>query len=230
MKKILWVLLLAMCVGSLYAANDTATGRRAEMLLRYTPKNTVIKNSVTAKSAEVAVKKIITAEDFLKAVRGGKIDEILQVKDKTFLTAQDKFENNIFHLAPNASTVQALAGLVRNLMGEEEFLPMLKALRDQRNKSGETPLMYHVNFGIADTFDLLYKGSTLAADIHQVRLVDKGQALDNTAWAFKGTAIAHSKDNSGRTVAQAALANCQMGNAAMCHIAERFQATAPYLF
>ncbi len=217
MKKILWVLLLVMCVGSLYAANNSATGRRAQMLLRYAPKT-------------VTVAKTAATEEFLKAVRQGNTEYILQVKDKSLLFAQDKFENNIFHLAPNASTVQALAGLVRDLMGEDEFLPTLNSLRNQRNQFGETPLIRHINFGISDTFDLLFKGSELASDIHTVRLVDKGEALNNTAWVFKGTAIAHSKDKSGRTVAQAALANCQAGNADMCKIKDEFQTRAPYLF
>lgn len=217
MKKILWVFLLVMGVGSLYAADNSSTGRRAQMLLRYAPKTVTASNPVAA-------------ADFLKAVSQGNMEYILQITDKNLLFAQDKFENNIFHLAPNASTVQALAGLVRDLMGEDEFLLTLNSLRNQRNQFGETPLIRHINFGISDTFELLFKGSELASDIHTVRLVDKGEALNNTAWVFKGTAIAHSKDKSGRTVAQAALAHCQAGNAEMCKIKDNFQARAPYLF
>ena len=217
MKKNLWVLLLVMCVGVSQAADHSATGRRAQMLLRYAPKT-------------VTAEKQVASADFLKAVSQGNTEYILQITDKNLLTAQDKFENNIFHLAPNASTVQALAGLVRDLMGEDEFLPTLNSLRNQRNQFGETPLIRHINVGISDTFELLFKGSELAADIHAVRLVDKGQALGPTAQVFKGTAIAHSKDKSGRTVAQAALAHCQAGNIAMCKVKDDLQARAPYLF
>ena len=217
MKKILWVLLLGMCVGAVYATEAPESGRRGQMLLRYAPKN-------------VQAEKTSATDEFLKAVRQGNLEYLLKVTDKNLLTAHDKFGNNIFHLAPNASTVQTLAGLVRELVGEDGMLSVLSQLRNERNQFGETPLLRHVNIGIADTFELLYKGSQLASDVRQARLVNKGDALIPTAMVFQGTAIAHSKDNSGRTVAQAALTHCQTGNAPLCRVAETFQTEAPYLF
>ncbi len=218
MKKILGVLLLTLLVGAVQAAQPENLSRREKMLLRYGPKPTV---AVKASAADT----------FLRAVRQGDLEAIAQVTDKETLTAQDKFGNNAFHLAPNAATIQAVAGQVRRMLGEEEdFVAMLSTLRNQRNWVGETPLMTHINYGDADTFQLLYEGSSLAEKVRAARLVNKGGALEPTAWVLKQVARVQSTDNSGRTVAQAALAHYQSGNLAMQSVVEFFQKNASYLF
>lgn len=215
MKKILFTLLAVWMVGlfSVALADEVPAGqRRAQMLEQY------------AKKAPV---RAVSKTDFLNMVKEGKADKLSQVQDISLLNVQDKFGNNCFHLAPDAATLQALAGMVRRVS------PALQAetfarLRNQRNDMGETPLMAHISYGKADTFFLLYKGSELEANIRQVQAVDKGGALSATANIRKGVVIAMSKDKSGRTVAQAALANADKPN--MVRVITFFRTNAPYLF
>lgn len=215
MKHILVILVLALFVPTLQAETVVAQGtssRRQEMLQRYARKS--------------AVKQVLTAEQFLEVARKGDTDAIASVTQLDFFKQTDKFSNNCFHLAKDAATVQALAAAIRRL--DNNFQAEIKRLRNQRNDMGETPLLAHINYGKADTFALLYEGSDLAEAVREVRLVDKGGALSVTASIKKGIARSLSQDISGRTVAQAALAN--MEQPGMASVVEYFQIHAPYLF
>lgn len=215
MKKILFILLVVLFAGSatMAVADDVKPGqRRAQMLQQYVKKNPAA---------------AVSEENFLNMVKEGDVDAISKVQDIALFQANDKFGNNCFHLAPDAATLQALAGVVRRLnpaLLEETF----SRLRNERNDMGETPLMAHVSYGKAETFFLLYRGSELEMNIRQVQAIDKGGALSSAASIRKGVVVALSKDMSGRTVAQAALANADKPN--MSRVINFFRANAPYLF
>lgn len=206
MKNMLWVLLVALFVPAVQAAplvGAAPVGRREAMVRRYAPK-------------------VASASALLKAAEEGNLAAIGTLEQISFLQETDKFGNNCFHLAKDAATVQALAAAMRRL--DDNFLPLINALRNQRNTAGETPLMRHINYGKADTFRLLYEGTELASAVREARRVDIGGALRTTADIKKGVAVSLSKDNSGRTVAQAAQANH------LQNIVQFFEEQAPYLF
>lgn len=207
MKKILWVLLLALCVGSVQAAPSVVTtgNRRQAMVEKY------------------GVKKI-SADEFLKAVSKGDTALISQVKDLAILKAQDKFGNNCFHLAKNKVTLLAIAAGIRQL-DEEDYLTTFQQLRDQRNHMGETPLMYQINIGKTEMFEELYRGSSLQNAIRTANAVNnKGAALINTANVRIKLARQEGSDYSGRTVADAAKAN------GLQEIVSFFENNAAYMF
>ena len=216
MKHILFLLVFALLVPAVQAAPNApvqAMSRRQIMVQRYSPKAQ-------------------TEEQFLEAVRRGDTGVIFSSMQESFLKATDKFGNNCFHLAKDAATVQALAAGIRRLKSKdafpEDYLSFINYLRNQRNNMGEIPLMTHINYGKADTFQLLYTGTKLAAAIRAARSVDKGGALSATADIKKNVAIALSTDNSGRTVAQAALANREAPE--MEKVIAFFEENASYLF
>ena len=207
MKKILWVLLVALCVGSVQAAPSvfTAGSRRQVMVEKY------------------GVKKV-SADEFLKAVTKGDTTLIGQVKDLAVLKAQDKFGNNCFHLAKNKVTLLAIAAVARQL-DQEDYLTTFQELRDQRNHMGETPLMYHINIGQTEMFEELYRGSALQNAIRTANAVNnKGAALINTANVRIKLARQEGSDYSGRTVADAARAN------GLQKVVQFFENNAPYMF
>ena len=211
MKKIvLFIALISLAGSAAWAGGKQgAAGTRREQLVQnYTAKNPA---------------RVAAAEELFRAAREGDVESIARVKNISVLLMQDKFGNNCFHLAKDARTLQALAGVVRQLK-PTQAVSIISQLRNQRNRMGETPLMAHINYGKSDTFFLLYKRSDLAAAITQAKGVDKGGALSPTAEIQKGVVISLSKDNSGRTVAQAAKANGVTNAVAF------FEKNAPYLF
>jgi len=205
MKSIFSILLV--CVVALSAAAAPASptaSRRDAMIKRYTFK-------------------ISSGDDLLKAAEKGYIYAINSVTDVSLLQATDKFGNNVFHLAKDAVTLQALAAVARRL--DENYLTRLNSLRNQRNYMGETPLMYHVNMGKQGTWKSLYSGTRLQEAMLAANAVsDRGGALVKTADVRKGLVRQEASDDSGRTVAQAALANN------MSDVVAFFQTNAPYLF
>ena len=170
---------------------------------------------------------ISSEEAFLVAAKEGRKEAIIQMKGSAWLLATDKFGNNCFHLAKDASTLQVLAAAVRRLEPKQSFL-IISQLRNQRNNMGETPLMAHINYGKADTFRLLYEGSELASAIREAKAVNTGGALLQVAEIKEGVVLSLAKDNSGRTVAQAALANYNYPG--MGEVIEFFRHEASYLF
>lgn len=207
MKKI-FILFLSVCmvlIGFSPVLSAKETGRREVMLSKYLP--------------------IRTEQDLLQAVANGNLYTLRTLEDSSLLTATDKFGNNCLHLAKDATTLKVLTERIQVVADKGEAT--LKHLRDQRNHAGETPLMAHINMGQADTFMLLYQGSSLENSIHQAQQTKQG-ALRVIFNIKKAIVLENSKDNSGRTVAQAAKANAQAAN--MQHVIRFFQIEAPYLF
>ncbi len=207
MKKFFF-LFLSVCIisvglsSSLYAKE---VSRRGLMLEKYLP--------------------IRTEQDLLQAATSGNLYVLRTLEDSSLLTATDKFGNNCLHLAKDAATLRVLTNRIQAVAHTGENT--LKQLRDQRNHSGETPLMAHINMGKADTFELLYTGSSLEESIRQAEQTQTG-ALRIIFSIKKAIALENSKDNSGRTVAQAALVNAQAPY--MNQVVRFFQLKAPYLF
>ena len=207
MKKI-FLLLLSICVlpvGMATSLSAKEISRRGAMLEKYLP--------------------IRTEQDLLQAVTNGNLYVLRTLEDASLLTATDKFGNNCLHLAKDVATLKVLTARIQAIAHTGETT--LKQLRDQRNHAGETPLMAHINMGRADTFMLLYQGSSLDESIRQAQQTQKG-ALRVIANIRKAIVLENSKDNSGRTVAQAAKANSSAPQ--MRQVERFFQLQAPYLF
>lgn len=100
----------------------------------------------------------------IKFARQGDIEKLLGAAehktDGEFLKAQDHYKNNLFHVAKNADTVQAIAALIRRFYGAKASA-QIKAMVNQRNSLDETPLLAQINAGHADTFRPLYAYSVL---------------------------------------------------------------------
>ncbi len=111
----------------------------------------------------------------LRLVRQGDTKTLRQavqnVSDGSFLLVKDAYGNNIFHVAKDATTVQAVAALVRQFYGPQTA-HIIRTLTDEKNRLGETPLMAQINAGHGDTFLPLYAHTTLKVknDMVQNRL------------------------------------------------------------
>lgn len=114
----------------------------------------------------------------IKLARQGNIQQLQQLAQQAhngdFLNARDKYNNNLFHVAKNAPTVQAIASLIRTYHGANA-IQQIETMVNQRNVLDETPLFAQINAGHSDTFRLLYTPSALkqkndAAKNHLARL------------------------------------------------------------
>ena len=76
------------------------------------------------------------------------------------LQEKDLYQNNVFHVAKNADTVQVLASLIRHFY-KNKAQEVITSMIDARNTLGETPLMAQINAAHADTFRPLYLHASL---------------------------------------------------------------------
>jgi len=222
MKKFLSLVLVALIVSTLQAApslgGSPVTVRRHEMVQRYMSKDTL-------------------ETRFWEAVDKGQTSFIDQIENADLLTKQDKFGNNCFHRAKDAATVQALSAAIRRLY-KDQAPDILHDLINHKNTiMGETPAQMHINYGKADTFSLLFAGTNRAVKAHSDLAVAILKLRPNmnltgpialSANLEKAQLRAMSQDKSGRTIAQAALANADKPG--MDSVIRYFQANAPYLF
>lgn len=178
MKKILWVLLLALCVVSVQAAPSVVTtgSRRQVMLEKYAQKN-------------------LTEQEFLREVKAGNSDLLARVKNlSSLVTAQDSFGNNCLHLAPTPEVLNVLAAAARR--ADDTYVTFFRLL-NQRNHIGETPLLYQLRAGHAFAYEKLFRGSALEAAIVRVNAVSGGGALVTPAEVQKGVARLEGSDKAG---------------------------------
>ena len=77
-----------------------------------------------------------------------------------FLSATDKYGNNLFHVAKNVDTVQVVSSLFRHYYGAKAPLK-IKQMANTRNKLDETPLHAQINAAHSDTFRLIYGYTSL---------------------------------------------------------------------
>ena len=224
MKKFLFILTGVLIVfgGNIARADDVKiSDRRFHMVQNYVKQRLLRNNQAKAEQAE----------QFLKWVQGGTEEDlksIAAVTDISLFSATDKFGNNCFHLAKEPRTFQTLAGTIRKL-DPKNYRVIISNLRNGRNDSGESPLMTLIRYGNPKAFHLVFDGSALQAQIHEVQSKDTGGILSEAvASGYKATAIEMSKDNAGQTVAQAAVHNQE--KAGMGDVIAFFQKNAPYLF
>ena len=178
--------------------------------------------------AKLAVTPITSGDDFLKAVSKGDTISIYQVTDKTFLLATDAYGNNCFHLAKDTATLNVLEMMISRLESKQGK-ETLGLLRNQRNKMGETPYMYHLNSRHPAMFQQLFEGSNLKRAIENAAKMNiPGSALGLAASSNQTYIWKEARDNSGRTLAQAARANQDVSG--MAEVVAYFEKYAPYLF
>ena len=100
----------------------------------------------------------------IKLARQGDVKTLLSLaqypSNGKFLLATDTYGNNLFHVAKNADTVQAVASLIRRYYGANAARK-IAALVDTRNKLGETPLHAQINAAHGDTFRPIYTYTSL---------------------------------------------------------------------
>ena len=80
--------------------------------------------------------------------------------DGKFLLVTDNYGNNLFHVAKNADTVQAVASLIRRYYGAKAARK-IEQLADARNQLDETPLHTQINAAHTDTFRPIYTYTSL---------------------------------------------------------------------
>lgn len=104
--------------------------------------------------------------------RQGDVGTLRQLAQKApngnFLNALDKYGNNLFHVAKDVTTVQAIASLMRQFYGDK-VSEQISAMVNQRNTLHETPLHTQINAGHADVFRTLYRYSLLRQKRKQAR-------------------------------------------------------------
>lgn len=100
----------------------------------------------------------------IKLARQGEVQTLLSLtqypSEGKFLFATDKYGNNLFHVAKNADTVQAIASLVRRFYGNNASKQIAR-LADTPNLLGERPLNAQINAAHADTFRPIYTYTSL---------------------------------------------------------------------
>ena len=157
----------------------------------------------------------------------GKIDLLMEgakyQSSGEFLLLEDSNGNGVFHVARNANTVQALAGLFRKFY-KEKASQQMSIMINKRNKPGETPLMAQINNVHADTFWPIYNSSLLKQESETVKYQLASQqnmgaaiAAPNKAYYCKRIRQLAS-DKAGRTLWQMAQAQAP-GHPEMAHLA-----------
>lgn len=172
----------------------------------------------------------------LKLARQGDITALRQatqhVSNGDFLLAKDRYGNNIFHVAKDATMVQKLASLVRQFYGDQTP-QIVRTLVDAENRQGETPLMTQINAGHADTFRLLYPYTTLRVKNNAVkdqlaRLHGVDETIQRQNRAMYCANIVRLSSANGRTLLQAAQGQIPY-NPAMTHLVQELRNRIPCL-
>ncbi len=172
----------------------------------------------------------------LKLARQGDMKTLRQAAQTTasgdFLLVKDRYGNNMFHVAQDATTIQVLAALVRQFYGSQTP-QIIHQLADEKNRLGETPLMAQINAGHPDTFRPLYAHTTLkikneAANNQLSRLQGSEESLVRQNRAIYCEQIIHLSSANGRTLLRAAQDQVPY-NPAMNSVVQDIQRTIPCL-
>lgn len=225
MKKILFILMAVLIVSAAYAAPraEIASQRRWNMVEKY------VSRAITA--SDLDKENEFGDTPVFAAAKKGDVQALLNMQNKTnngaFLLKTGKDGNNVFHVARNAETFQALARLIRHFY-PTEYKAKIHLLMNQRNQLNEMPVQTQINYGHADTFFLAYSYTDLADKIKSVKAkLDKGGLVAEVAQAEVAEVFAQSQDASGRTLAQAARDN--HAAAGMDKVVDFLATQAPYL-
>lgn len=169
-------------------------------------------------------------EKFLTAVKKGDMQTISEfeslAQDGSYLLTVDKFGNNVFHLAKDASTLQVVARSIRKLY-QEESLSKIIDLKNQPNQSGATPAVQTLLDLKPEKFFILLESSALQESIQRVKSLSKGGALDVAASALADEVIKQLQIADGFTVVDFVRANEQVEG--MDKVVRFFNENVPYL-
>ncbi len=226
MKKIIFILLVCLTV-SLAQAEPTDAQRekiRQERVHAYLTR--VIAAADLNKENEFGDTPVFTA------AQNGDVNAILKYGNQSvsgaFLLREGKNGNNVFHVARNAQTFQALARMLRKFYPQDYKLK-IHQLMNQRNNLGETPVHAQINYGRADTFWIAFPYTDMYGKMMAVKSkLDKGGIVAQVALQTEADEVVKlSKDASGRTIAQAARDNHSAPG--MDRVVAFFQRNASYL-
>lgn len=167
-----------------------------------------------------------------EAAQKGDVNAILRYGNESlsgaFLLQKGKNGNNVFHVARNAQTFQALARMVRKFY-PQDYKIKIRQMMNQRNDLGETPVHAQINYGRSDTFMIAFPYTELYERMMSAKSkLDKGGVLAEVAKTTEVEEVVKlSKDASGRTIAQAARDN--VSTPGMDRVVAFFAHNASYL-
>lgn len=215
MKNILFILIACLLVTMVKAAPAADVVNKRDVMVRF--------YNQQKQTLEMG-------EKFLAAVKTGDVQTLgeLEVvaKDPSYLMATDKFGNNAFHLAKDASTLQAVARSIRNLY-KNEFPAKILALKNQTNDSGVIPAVQSVFDLHPGKFFILLEQTDLQQDIMKVKSLRRGGALAVVAPVEQDKVLAAVQLADGFTAADFARANRSVEG--MEKVVAYFAEYAPYL-
>ena len=215
MKNILFILIACLMVTMVNAAPAGDTINKRDVMVRF--------YSQQKRNAEMG-------EKFLAAVKAGDVQTLGELeslaKDPSYLMATDKFGNNAFHLAKDATVVQAVARSIRNLY-KDDFPAKILALRNQPNDSGVIPAVQAVFDLRPGKFFVLLEQTDLQQNILKVKSMSKGGALEVAASVEQEKVVAGVQLADGFTAADFARANRSVEG--MDKVVAYFANNAPYL-
>ena len=226
MKNILFILVVCLMVSVVNAAPnaDARQERRQQLVHEYLTR--AISSADLNKENEFGDTPVFTA------AQNGDVNSILKFGQRaasgSFLLRTGKNGNNVFHVARNAQTFQALARMLRKFY-PQDYKIKIHQLMNQRNNLGETPVHAQINYGRADTFWIAFPYTDMYGKMMAVKSkLDKGGIVAQVALQTEADEVVKlSKDASGRTIAQAARDNHSAPG--MDRVVAFFQRNASYL-
>ncbi len=225
MKNILFILVVCLMVSVVNAAPnaDARQERRQQLVHEYLTR--AISSADLNKENEFGDTPVFTA------AQNGDVNSILKFGQRaasgSFLLRTGKNGNNVFHVARNAQTFQALARVLRKFY-PSDYKIKIRQMMNQRNQLGETPVQAQINYGRADTFRIAFPYTELYEKIMTVKSkMDKGGLVAEVAKTEAAAVLEMSKDFSGRTIAQAARDNASAPG--MDKVVAFFNENASYL-
>ncbi len=225
MKNILFILVVCLMVSVVNAAPnaDARQERRQQLVHEYLTR--AISSADLNKENEFGDTPVFTA------AQNGDVNSILKFGQRaasgSFLLRTGKNGNNVFHVARNAQTFQALARVLRKFY-PSDYKIKIRQMMNQRNQQGETPVQAQINYGRADTFRIAFPYTELYEKIMTVKSkMDKGGLVAEVAKTEAAAVLEMSKDFSGRTIAQAARDNASAPG--MDKVVAFFNENASYL-
>ena len=226
MKNILFILAVCLMFSAVHAApNEEAARQERRQQLVHAYLTRAVSAADLNKENEFGDTPVFTA------AQNGDVNAILKFGQRaatgSFLLRTGKNGNNVFHVARNAQTFQALARVLRKFY-PNDYKIKIHQMMNQRNQWGETPVQAQIKYGRADTFRIAFPYTDLYEKMMAVKSkMDKGGLVAEVAKTEAAQVVEMSKDASGRTIAQAARDNAAAPG--MDRIVAFFAENASYL-
>lgn len=147
--------------------------------------------------------------------------------DGAYLLKKGKDGNNVFHIARDKQTFQALVRSLRKFY-PQDYQARLQTLLSQKNNLKETPLRAQLNYGKTDVF-LKYFPQTLQFErLRRIQeKINQGGLVAQLAEYEKTAAVESTKDLSGLT--PAAFAKRNLNRPGMAEVEAFFTQHLPFL-